>query len=95
MRDLDGPWDAGWDRVEAVAVGGDIGSGPGLARETAVGDEDLVAEVGGAATVLGSVGWAEGDVAAKGGGGGDSEGWGVGIGGEELLDKGWGKSVLR
>lgn len=55
MRDLDRPGDAGRDGVEAVAEGGDVGRGPGLACEAAVGDEDFVAEIGGAGAVVGAV----------------------------------------
>jgi hypothetical protein len=38
-------------RVEAVAVGGDAGSGPGRALQAPVGDEDGVAGVGGGEAV--------------------------------------------
>ena len=52
VRDADFARDAGGARVEAKAVGGHGGGGPGRTGQAPVGDEDFVARVGGGAAVF-------------------------------------------
>jgi hypothetical protein len=52
VRDADFGRDAGGARVEAKAVGGHGGGGPGRAGQAPVGDEDFVASIGRGAAVF-------------------------------------------
>jgi len=86
VRHFDRPGDAGWDRVEAIAVRWQAGGRPGLARQAAGGDEDFVAEVGCAAAVVGAVGKGQGDVATEDVRVGDQCVWVVVVGCEDFVD---------
>lgn len=65
MCHFDRPRDSGRNGIKAVAVCRDSSTSPSLACKSTSGDEDLVAEVGGAAAIVLTIWIADGDVASK------------------------------
>lgn len=55
MRDFDRPRDTGWNSVETITERSEIGRSPGLTCQTAISDEDFIAKVCSAVTVVSAV----------------------------------------